>query len=266
MARGAAPPCCSRTINPWCCSRARPVRGAGQGPANDQSTWRNCLKSPARAKGRNPGVRSGNASGGGLRAERARPGAGAGSSRRRSASQITPSGVVGARLGCAGSTSPASRPRCARIRSVTAGASILAMGRKRPPHCRQISISMVKTRLRRCAPVGARCRSLVDVSPRSLTAAARVLGTIRCSRLRSSVLGAGTGTNRRRSSPSRRSGTTPASRAPARRANPVSVKPSRRNRCGAPGSRVVVSGSQVVSTLGQTEKLPTLQQSGPVLK
>ncbi len=95
--------------------------------------------SSASSRGPNPGVRSGNASGGGLGAQLARAGVGAGSSRRRSASQIRRSGLGGARLGCAGSTDSASRPMCTRSRSMTAGVSMLAMTRSRPPHCRQVS-------------------------------------------------------------------------------------------------------------------------------
>ena len=91
---------------------------------------------------------------GGRRARRrrgARPGAGSGRKGRSSGSQINRSDLGGARLGCAGSMDSASRPRCTRIRSMTAGASMLAMTRSRPPHCRQVSMSMANTRLRRCA-------------------------------------------------------------------------------------------------------------------
>jgi hypothetical protein len=51
---------------------------------------------------------------------------------------------------------------------------MLAITRSFPPQLRQTSMSMANTRLRRCAQVSARCRP-----PRSLAAAARVLGTIR---------------------------------------------------------------------------------------
>jgi len=64
---------------------------------------------------------------------------------------------------------------------MTAGASMLAMRRKGPPHCRQISMSMVKTRLKRCVQLIARCRSVAAAAPRSAAAAARVPGTI-CAR------------------------------------------------------------------------------------
>ena len=78
---------------------------------------------------------------------------------------------------------------------------MLAMTRKRPPHCWQVSsgtslcptasrlpsavqigdpadlsMSMANTRLRRCAQLIARCRSVAAASPRSATV--RVLGTI----------------------------------------------------------------------------------------
>ena len=86
--------------------------------------------------------------------------------------------VGGARFGCAGSTDPASRPRCSRIRSMTAGASMLAMTRKRPPHWRQVSMSMANTRLRRCAQVIARCRSVADALAHSVAAAARILAQL----------------------------------------------------------------------------------------
>lgn len=94
----------------------------------------------------------------------------------RGQSEVSRSG--GARLGCAGSTDPVSRPRCSRIRSMTAGASMLAMTRSRQPHCRQVSISIANTRLRRCAQLIASCRSVAAASPRSLAVAAPVLGTI----------------------------------------------------------------------------------------
>jgi hypothetical protein len=67
------------------------------------------------------------------------------------------------------------------------GASMLAMTRSRPPQRWQVSISMANTRLRRCAQVRARCRSVADASPRSLAAATRVLGMIRA---RSGLAGA----------------------------------------------------------------------------
>ena len=81
---------------------------------------------------------------------------------------------------------------------MTAGASMLAMTRKCPPHCRQVSsgtslcptasrrpsavqfgnpadlsMSMANTCLRHCAHDIARCRSLTPTSPRSVEAAAR---------------------------------------------------------------------------------------------
>ena len=95
----------------------------------------------------------------------------------------------GARLGCAGSTGSAVWPRWSRIRSMTAGCSMLAITRSCPPHCRQVSMSMANTRLRRCAHDIARCRSLTDTSPRAAEAAARVPGTIRA---RSRLAGANT--------------------------------------------------------------------------
>lgn len=60
---------------------------------------------------------------------------------------------------------------------MTAGASMLTITRSFPPHCRQVSISIANTRLRRCAHDIARCRSLTGTSPRSMEAAERVLGT-----------------------------------------------------------------------------------------
>ena len=63
---------------------------------------------------------------------------------------------------------------------MTAGASMLAMTRSRPPQRRQVSMSMAKTRLRRCAQVRDRCQSVADASPHwlsGLAAAARALGT-----------------------------------------------------------------------------------------
>jgi hypothetical protein len=58
------------------------------------------------------------------------------------------------------------------------GLAMLAMTRSRPPQRRQVSISMANTRLRRCAQVRARCRSVsvADASPRSLAAVALVFG------------------------------------------------------------------------------------------
>jgi len=44
---------------------------------------------------------------------------------------------------------------------------------------RHVSISMANTRLRRCAHVRARCRSVTEASPHSPATAARVLGTTR---------------------------------------------------------------------------------------
>ena len=134
-------------------------------------------------------IPSGNA---GSRARRSKPmppAAGAGSSERCSGSQTNRSAVGGARLGCAGSTDSPSRPRCPRIRSMTAGVSMLAITRRRPPHCRQITMSMANTRLRRCAQVIARCRLVVDGLRCSLPAAARSLGTT-CAR--SGLAGANT--------------------------------------------------------------------------
>ena len=58
---------------------------------------------------------------------------------------------------------------------MTAGASMLAMTRSRPPHCRQVSRSMAKTRLRRCAQVSRRWRAVADGSPR-LAALAGLVG------------------------------------------------------------------------------------------
>jgi hypothetical protein len=95
----------------------------------------------------------------------------------------------GARLGCAGSTGSAVWWRCSRIRSMTAGCSMLAITRSLPLHCRQVSMSMAKTRLRRCAHDIARCRSLTEPSPRAAKAAVRVPGTI-CAR--SGLAGANT--------------------------------------------------------------------------
>ena len=48
---------------------------------------------------------------------------------------------------------------------MTAGASMLAMTRSRPPHCRQVSISMAKTRFRRWTQVRPRWRSAADAGP-----------------------------------------------------------------------------------------------------
>jgi len=64
---------------------------------------------------------------------------------------------------------------------MTAGASMLAMTRSRPPHCRQVSMSMANTRLRRCAQVRFGEHSTVDVAPCGLAGLAApgcVLGTI----------------------------------------------------------------------------------------
>ena len=108
---------------------------------------------------------------------------------RRRALQISRERPGGARLGCSGSTAPVARPRCPRIRSMSAGCSMQAMTRSRPPHCRQVSMSMANTRLRRCAQVIARCGLMVDGSWCSLPAAARVLGTTRD---RSGLAGANT--------------------------------------------------------------------------
>jgi len=70
---------------------------------------------------------------------------------------------------------------------MTAVASMLAMTRSRPPHSRQVSISIANTRLRRGAHDIPGCRSMAAGSLRSATA--RVLGTIRarsaeCRRIR----------------------------------------------------------------------------------
>jgi len=94
----------------------------------------------------------------------------------------------GARLGCAGSTGSAVWLRWSRIRSMTAGCSMLAITRSFPPHCRQVSMSMANTRLRRCAHDIARCRSLTETAVRSADAA-RALGTISA---RSGLAGANT--------------------------------------------------------------------------
>src|SRR5690606_34128884 len=51
---------------------------------------------------------------------------------------------------------------------------MLAMTRSRPPQCRQVSMTMANTRLRRCAHVRARCWSVTDASR-----SPRVLGTTR---------------------------------------------------------------------------------------
>jgi hypothetical protein len=64
-----------------------------------------------------------------------------------------------------------------------------AVTRKRPSHCRQVSLSMANTRFGRYAQDIARCRSVAAASPRSLAAAAQVLGTIRA---RSGLAGANT--------------------------------------------------------------------------
>src|SRR5690606_20785652 len=67
------------------------------------------------------------------------------------------------------------------------GASMLAITRRRPPQRRHVSISMANTRLRRCAHVRARCRSVTEASPHSPATAAHVLGTTRA---RSGLAGA----------------------------------------------------------------------------
>jgi hypothetical protein len=126
------------------------------------------------------------------RSTRARPGAGAGRRRYRRWSQVSRSDRGGARLGCAGSTATDSPPRYLRIRSMTAGVSMLAMTRSRPPQCRQVSISMANTRLRRCAQVRPRWRLEADADPcwlASLAGAVRVAGTTRA---RSGLAGANT--------------------------------------------------------------------------
>ena len=69
---------------------------------------------------------------------------------------------------------------------------MLAITRKCPPHCRQVSISIAKSCLSRCAQLIARCRSTADGSLASITLpaiAARVFGTIRA---RSRLAGANT--------------------------------------------------------------------------
>ena len=129
----------------------------------------------------------GNASRESRRLTRDRPGAVAGRRGHRRGSQISRSDRGGARLGWAASTGTASRPRCLRIRSITAGSSMLAMTRSRPPHRRQISMSMANTRLRRWAQDIPWCRSMAAASLRSATA--RALGTI-CAR--SGLAGANT--------------------------------------------------------------------------
>jgi cytochrome c biogenesis protein CcdA len=48
---------------------------------------------------------------------------------------------------------------------MSAGGSMLAMTRSRPPHCRQVSRSMANTRLRRCAQVRFGEPSAADVAP-----------------------------------------------------------------------------------------------------
>ena len=123
----------------------------------------------------------GNANRESRRSTRARPGAVAGRRGHRRGSQISRSDRGGARLGCAASTGTASRPRCLRIRSITAGSSMLAMTRSRPPHRRQISMSMANKRLRRWAQDIPRCRLVTVAWAHSVTAAPRVAGTI-CAR------------------------------------------------------------------------------------
>ena len=55
---------------------------------------------------------------------------------------------------------PAALPaRCARIRLITAGSSMLAITCTRPPQCSQVSISNRNTRFNRCDQRIARCRS-----------------------------------------------------------------------------------------------------------
>ena len=109
---------------------------------------------------------AGNANRESRRSTRARPGAVAGRRGHRRGSQISRSDRGGARLGCAASTGTASRPRCLRIRSITAGSSMLAMTRSRPPHRRQVSMSMANTRLRRWAQDIPWCRSMAAASLR----------------------------------------------------------------------------------------------------
>jgi len=75
---------------------------------------------------------------------------------------------------------------------MTAGCSMQAMTRSRPPHCRQVSMSMANTRARRCAQVRFGEQSAAEAAPCGLAwlaAAARVAGTIRG---RSGLAGANT--------------------------------------------------------------------------
>ena len=92
--------------------------------------------------------------------------------------------------------------------------AMLAMTRSRPPHCRQVSMSMPNTRLRRCAQVRFGEQSTVDVAPCGLAGWAApgcVLGTIRA---RSGLAGANTPWYRVRWA--RGLGTSAARRAPSR--------------------------------------------------
>jgi hypothetical protein len=66
---------------------------------------------------------------------------------------------------------------------------MLAITRSFPPHCRQVSMSMASTRLRRCAHDIACRRLLTDTSPRAAEAAVRVRVTIFA---RSGLVGANT--------------------------------------------------------------------------
>ena len=75
---------------------------------------------------------------------------------------------------------------------MSAGCSMLAMTRSRPPQSRQVSMSMANTRLRRCAQVRLRWRSAAEAGSCGLAGLAApgcVLGTIRA---RSALAGANT--------------------------------------------------------------------------
>ena len=56
--------------------------------------------------------------------------------------------------GANGVAAGSARSRCARIRSITSGSSILAITFSRPPQRRQVSMSIANTRFRRCIHVG----------------------------------------------------------------------------------------------------------------
>ena len=75
---------------------------------------------------------------------------------------------------------------------MSAGCSMLAMTRSRPPQCRQVSMSMANTRWRRCAQVRFGEPSAAEAAPcglAGLAAAGCVLGTMRG---RSGLAGANT--------------------------------------------------------------------------